>query len=170
MACEDCIMDIEQLVAAIAREPSCIIDPPGNLPIVDPAHTLQEDLKQFYELCGGLSLFTSSAYGLRIVGPDEVVPANPIIVGDLYPEDISSTWYIIAQDPGGDYYTIDLHPDRLGRCYDSFWDRHAVAGSSTIVALSFLEFLQRMLENKGDHWYFAKPDFVEMGDAYCFPS
>jgi len=161
-------MDIEQLLSDIAGNQRCSVEAPKGLPSISPDHVLPDDLKDFYFRAGGVSLFLSSAYGLSIVSPDEVVLANPVIVGDLYPEDISSTWYIIAKDTNGDYYTIDLHPDRLGRCYDSFWDRHAVAGSSTIVALSFTEFLQRMYENNGDHWYFAKRDFVRIGDAYDF--
>lgn len=63
--------------------------------------------------------------------------------------------------------TIDCSADRLGRCYDSFWDSHGVAGSCSIVALSFTDLLQRLLDNNGDYWYWlgdgGPPTATHMG-------
>jgi len=58
--------------------------------------------------------------GVKIVGPKEVVPANPVIVGELCPDDITSTWHIIAHDQHRNYLTIDLSQegDTLRICLD----------------------------------------------------
>ena len=124
---------------------------------------------RFYDLCGGAVLFESASYSVSIVTPQGVVPANPAIRGEVIKGDISEMWYILADDLNGDYFSIDLSKERLGCCYDSFWDRHAQAGDCKIVATSSTDFLMRMLDNKGQHWYFLQPEFVSLGDAYDEP-
>lgn len=121
---------------------------------------------KFYGLCGGVVLFKSASYSTAIVSPREIVPANPAIIGKQIDDDISSSWYILADDLNGDYFTIDLSRERLGRCYDSFWDSHAQVSDCKVIAVSFTDFLSRMLNNAGRHWYFLQPEFVSLGDAY----
>ena len=55
-----------------------------------------------------------------------MILANPVIIGELCEEDISSKWYIICKDLEENYITFDSSVERNGRCYDSFWDRHGV--------------------------------------------
>jgi hypothetical protein len=93
------------------------------------------------------------------------VRANPIIVEDDCPDDISYDWFILGQ-AGEQYITIDIAPERHGRCYDSFWDRHGLVGECSIVALSFADLLQRLWKGKGDYWYWLADDFKCIGDAY----
>ena len=57
-------------------------------------NNLPEDIIEFYENCGGMSLFTSEDYVANIVEPNEFKLANSIIVGELCEEDITSQWYI----------------------------------------------------------------------------
>ncbi|AFJ61907.1 conserved hypothetical protein, phage SPbeta [Bacillus velezensis YAU B9601-Y2] len=92
--------------------------------------------------------------------------ANPVIVGELCEEDISSEWYIVCTDGKGEYLTIDLNEDRKGKCYDSFFDRHGIVGETQVIATSFTDLIQRLLENKGEHWYWLRDDFSTLGDAY----
>ena len=96
----------------------------------------------------------------------KVVPANPLLVGEIIPEDISSTWYTIARDPQGNFLTVDLDRTRLGRCYDSFFDRHGIVGSCAVVASSFSDLLHRVWMNRGQYWYWLRDDHVSLGDAY----
>jgi antitoxin YokJ len=56
----------------------------------------------------GLVLFENEEYPIHIVSPDEFILANPVIVGELCEEDISSNWYIIGNDGNDEYLTIDL--------------------------------------------------------------
>jgi hypothetical protein len=160
-------MNIDELITQMRATSGCQVFPPQGLPIPQPEYRLPDDLRRFYTLCGGLSLFEKADYALVIVPPARFVLANPVIVGELAGDnDISSSWYIVAEGGNGDYLTIDLSRERLGRCYDSFFDRHAVAGSCPIIARSFTELVTRLYENRGGYWYWLRPDFISLGDAY----
>lgn len=118
-------------------------------------------------------MFNSSAYSMDIVPPSRFVLANPVIfIGVSKNElnetgvDISWSWYIVGEGENRQYITIDLSFERLGRCYDSFWDSHAMPGYTPIVARSFTDLLSDLLLNRGKHWYWLQPDFRPIGDAY----
>lgn len=127
-------------------------------------------------LCGGATLYDRSEYAVDIVGPQEFILANPAIFLDVFgkpsemdmrkKENISWSWYIVGKGNSGEYIVIDLDEARLGRCYYSFWDRHAMKGYSPIIAVSFTDLLQRLIENKGERWYWEQPGFKSLGDAY----
>lgn len=159
-------MDIEELIKKISKMNNCKIEPANQMPILKNGHKLPEDLKKFYELCGGIELFKNSNYKISIMSPQEFKLANPIIVGELCEEDISSEWYIIAKDINGEYITIDLNYDRLGKCYDSFWDRHGVVGECSIIALSFFELLEKLVKSNGEYYYWLEDNYMPYGDAY----
>ena len=160
-------MSIKDLIEKIKETDDCVVRPSSGIPkIADKGHCLPSDLKEFYSLCGGMILFASKEYAIKIVEPNEFVLANPVIIGELYPEDISSQWYIIASDMNGDYITIDLSEKRLGRCYDSFWDRHGIVGDCPIVAGNFSELLLSLFNGNGNYWYWLQEDFTALGDAY----
>ncbi len=158
--------DIDTLISTIRRTPHCRVLDPEGLPRIRKNESMPDDLRRFYTRCGGIYLFEDQSYALTIVPPTRCIPANPVMVGELFEDDISSTWYIIADDGNSDYLTIDLSPQRLGRCYNSFEDVHGVAGSCPIIAPSFTDLLTRLYENQGQYWYWLRPDFVALGDAY----
>lgn len=159
-------MDILEILDKIKNTPNCNVHNPCGLPTLNKGDELPNDLKMFYEHCGGISLFANEPYGFTIVSPKEVVLANPVIVGELCEEDISSKWYIICKDVQNNYITIDLSKERLGRCYDSFWDRHGIVGECTIVAKNFTELLLHLLENQGKNLFWLDDNFLYIGDAY----
>jgi len=158
--------DVTELLQRIRGLSGCEVYQSQGQPDVSAHHVLPDDLRRFYALCGGLSLYERANYPVFFSRPKEVVPANPVIAGEQVGDDISASWYVIANDGAGEYLTIDLHPQRLGRCYDSFSDRHGVAGSCPIIATSFTDFLERLVANQGRHWYWLEPDFRSLGDAY----
>ncbi len=167
------MFSIEDLLALIRATPGCKVDEPMGLPIIEAKHSLPEDLRNFYLLCGGVTLAKGSPYAVSIVPPDRCVLANPVILGDLADlakseeeEDISWLWYIIANCGNGDYLTIDLSQERLGRCYDSFHETHGLQGNTPIIAFSFTELLTSLFQGRGQYWYWLQPDFVPFGDAY----
>ena len=157
---------IEVLLSRAAAASDCVVRPAAGRPIIPAPHLLPDDLMKFYDLCAGVQLYGTAAYPVSIVMPHEIVPANPVIRGEQIESDISASWYVLADDMNGDYFTIDLCRDRMGRCYDSFWDSHTQVGDCKIIADSFTDFLMRMLNNAGKHWYFLQPDFASLGDAY----
>lgn len=157
---------IKQLLNSISKLESCKYNNPSTLPLIDKHHSLPNDVAEFYQLCSGLSLWTESDYEIQFLPPEEVKLANPIIIGQLCPEDISANWYAIARIHGGEYITIDFSEHRLGRCYDSFHTRHGIVGDCPIIAKSFTSLLENCYNNRGDYWYWLRPSFTPIGDAY----
>ncbi|WP_312886473.1 SMI1/KNR4 family protein [Paenibacillus foliorum] len=143
----------------------CRVSPPKGLPRTND-HSLPLDLKRFYELCGGVVLFENKDFHIQIAPPNEFILSNPVIVGEQVDGNISSHWYIVGLGGNGDYISIDLHQDRLGKCYDSFWDRHGVMGDCPVVAKTFTELINRLVQNNGERWYWLSEDFESLGDAY----
>jgi antitoxin YokJ len=169
-------MNLDKLLNRIRVTPDCLVYPASGTPIIHPDHLLPEDMQNFYRLCGGVTLYDDSEYAIDIVSPQELVLANPIIFLDAFEEpsamekekkeNTSWSWYIIGKGNSGEYVTIDLAPARLGRCYYSFWDRHAMKGYSSIIAVSFTDLLYRLIDNRGQQWYWEQPGFQSLGDAY----
>ncbi|GGJ24590.1 SMI1/KNR4 family protein [Deinococcus roseus] len=123
------------------------------------------DLRWFYNRCGEARLFYKEERYLTLLEPTELISANKRIVGKDHDYDISSYWYVFAQDADGEYLSIDLHPKRLGRIYDTNHVNHALEGYTPIIALSFSEFLERSL-NYRPNYYWLDRDFRGYGDAY----
>src|SRR5207248_10185624 len=120
----------------IQVNPDCRIDVPVGQPGIGEHHRLPDDLRNFYQLCGGLSLAENTAYSVTIVPPTKCLLANPVILGEKVAErvrrtqreNISWSWYSIADYGNGNYITIDLDQRRLGRCYDSSHETHGLRG------------------------------------------
>lgn len=158
--------ELQRLLDQIGRTRDCKVAATRGHPVLRAGDRLPVDLAEFYRLAGGATLFEHSSYPIRVVGPKELVRANPEIVGSECPDDISDAWYIVARGGREEAITIDSNAERLGRCYDSFWDRHGVAGDCRIVALSFTELLQRLFDSGGGYWYWLGVGAPGYGDAY----
>jgi hypothetical protein len=132
------------------------------MPVVAGGVELPGDLRAFYEPCGGLELGS----GIGIVAPDRFLPINEVVLGEQYDDDPSASWCLVAEADESDTaerFSIDLGAGRRGRVYDSFWDRHGVAGSMDVVADSYTSFLAR-LAAEGLSW--TAEGFALLGDAY----
>lgn len=168
-------MNIEQLITKIKADSSNNIFPPEGIPTVGGKYTLPTDLVQFYSLCGGVQLYEDKPYSTKIVAPNDFVSANPALIGaeiieaekakGTYDNEISVDWFIIASLGNSDFIVMDLNPERHGRCYSAFWDSYPLVGDTPIIANSFTELFQRLIDNEGEYWYFLEKDF-SMGDAY----
>ena len=126
---------------------------------------LPDDLRFYFENYNSITFWEKSSYPVKIVGIEGFKKANPIIIGEDVPDDISNNWFIIAED-SPQFITIDLFKERLGKCYDSFWDRHGVVGEQPIIANSFTELLEQLYQSKSDYFYWLQEDFENIGDAY----
>ncbi len=158
---------MRRLVDRLRTATGCEVHAPnGAAARVRDVERVPADLAEFYSLCSGASLHQGADYGISIVDAGRFVPANPVILGADPMDDISRHWYVVGHDGGSQYLTIDCHPNRLGRCYDSFWDSHGVAGSCAIVAASFTELLVRLMDGEGQGWYWLRPEWNGYGDAY----
>ncbi|WBW96117.1 SMI1/KNR4 family protein [Oceanirhabdus sp. W0125-5] len=169
-------MEIKDLIKKIEKLSDCKVYPPEGLPKIDSKHKLPKDVEEFYTICGGISLFESKPYSLKIVRPEEVSLANPVLIDKeiidsemekgTYDSEISTDWYIIVDLYDSNYIVIDFNQDRLGRCYQAFWDTYPSMGDTPIVAKSFKELLRCLIVNNGEYWYFLEDSFEQIGDAY----
>jgi hypothetical protein len=157
---------MKELLDRIAGTTGCRVFPEAGSPTIEQSDRIPGDLNAFYALCGGVEFFAGALFPSRISGPNELVLANPVIIGERVNDDISDSWYIIGRGGGGEMMSIDLNPARAGICYDSFQDVHGVPGSSAIIAVSFTDLLERLLAAHGGHWYWLEPGFTSLGDAY----
>ncbi|MBP6526531.1 MAG: SMI1/KNR4 family protein [Dermatophilaceae bacterium] len=158
--------ELRRLLDQIRQTPGCDLSAPRGRPGLRAGHLLPDDLLEFYVLAGGARLFAQAAYPVRIVGPDDLARANLEIVGTECPDDLSDSWYIVARGGRDQAISIDCAPARLGRCYDSFWDCHGVAGSCRVVARSFTELLRSLVDAGGGYWYWLASGAAAHGDAY----
>jgi len=159
-------LTVKAIIEKVRNHSNCIVHPSKGYPKIEIDHTIPYDIKEFYKICGGIELYYNSPYAMNIVSPDKFTLANPIIIGERVEEDISSNWYIIGSTSNGEYITIDLSNERLGKCHDSFWDSHGLVGECPVVAFSFTNLLKNLFENKGGRWYWLRDNFIYLGDAY----
>ncbi|MHC4252463.1 MAG: SMI1/KNR4 family protein, partial [Planctomycetota bacterium] len=130
------LMNAKELIDNIRATPDCLVLPPAGLPEINPEHVLPPDAADLYSLCGGLVLFESIAFPVTVLPPARVKLANrqiALLQDATDSDDISWSWYTIADDGNGDYFTVDCAPQRLGRCYNSFHETHGIAGQTPIV-------------------------------------
>jgi hypothetical protein len=57
-------------------------------------------------------------------------------------------------------------PADLARFYEQCGGMELFTDADFPVAASFTELLRRLTANRGRHWYWLEPDFVDLGDAY----
>lgn len=157
---------MKNIMEKISKDPRCVVYPASGRPIVEIKYRIPEDLYEFYRLCGGVSLYRASNYSIDIVKPIEFVLSNINILGERYPDDISSDWFIICKSGLEQAISIDLNEKRLGRCYDSFHEVHAVAGSCKVLSMNFTELLKNLYDSNGDYWFWLNDKFSDLGDAY----
>jgi len=148
---------VKELIEKIKNTNDCVVLPPSGQPNIEGNLTLPTDVQEFYSLCGGACLFKSADYVINIITPQDFVSANPVILGEHLEDDISSSWYIVAVDGNGEFLTIDLADSRLGQCYDSFNELHPE--NSRIIAKSFSELLELLIQNQGQYWYWLDENF-----------
>jgi hypothetical protein len=143
------VIDIAHLLDEIAERPDWLA-----LPVEDAARearpALPDDLEELQRRCGGVRTPAGLVVGQHVRG------AQAAVLGEVHPNDPSFYWYVIAEmddSATSERVVIDLHPGRLGRCYDAFWDRFAIAGSMPVVAASVTELLQRLLDANGEAYW-----------------
>ena len=166
--------DLLRILRVIIARSDCRLLPPAEPMRVLDGLVLPDDLRGFHSRCGGAVLFAGAELPWFVGVAGCVVAASPRLLTPQmaaslaveYPEDLTNGCYVIA-DGGRSSSTdpnivIDLHPDRLGRCYLAMWDTYGVVGEMPVVALSIGELLRVLLACGGRAA--ALPD--RYGDAY----
>lgn len=160
---------IDDLIRAVRQSGDCEVRDPTRRPSAEERARLPADHVRWLEEIGQARMFPGGDGGIDILPVEQVVAANPLIRMVSGPTgDISDDWVTVAKvsDATDHFLTMDLGPARLGRVYDSFWDRHAIAGSTDIIAMSFTDLIARILAAQGRELWWTLPSFARLGDAY----
>ena len=161
-------MNICELIREFRKNPNFEVKEPIGFPMLKKGHIIPKDMKEFYSICGGIICYVEEGgFPMEILSPVDIRHANSVLIGEECENDISYTWYLIADAEDGNYISIDCSESRLGRCYESFEYSHAVKGHCPVIAMSFTELLVRILNYKGDYFFWKdNPQFNVHGDAY----
>jgi hypothetical protein len=157
----------DEVIAELQSRADCRFRPATGLPLIPPDLRLPPDLVAFYERFGEARLFShdGSDPHCHLLPPDEFVQVGEAIMGEATTAGIERSWYALAHVQDGNYLGIDLLPTRLGRCYDCFHETYGDPGYCKVIALSFTEVLNRLVE-AGDRAFWLDEDFRGYGDAY----
>lgn len=150
----------------------------------DSSH-MEPDLGAFYACTNGAELFGrdgTAAY--QIVSMDSILPAPVDLLAPKQPDPCE--WRPIARLADGSWLAANSHArnpsgmfDRtflpvchVARSPDSWpWPKAAVTGAECVVALSFTELLERMLDS-GGRWFWNEAGFAGHGNVerYMWPT
>src|SRR5262245_15481634 len=113
-------------------------------PLVGEQFSIPDDLRLFYERGFTATLFPGAPFEWRIVGPWELGPASPRLLGAELaaeiardePDELTNGCFVFAETgPGsGDVLiVVDLHPSRMGRYYHAASDTYGLVGEMPVV-------------------------------------
>ena len=157
------MVDLLQQLAEMETDPAVRLRAPAGQPRI----AVPPDLALFHTRCGGATLFADSIRPIDIVAPSGLVPASTRHVGAHPLGDRSDDWFELVFDGPDLAVVIDLHPDRIGRCYDGSSDGYGLRGSMPVVATSFTDLLDRLRSNTDPtRLYWTLPSWQPLGDAY----
>ncbi|MFN2442069.1 MAG: SMI1/KNR4 family protein [Thermoanaerobaculia bacterium] len=156
-------MSLKPLLQELWQRRDCTLSPSFGVPFAE--LSLPADLEEYFRFCGGAELFQGSPAPLRLGGPMEFVPADPLIHGRVVGS-ITAAWHVVGRRSGDSFLTVDLDPARLGRVYDSSWDHHGIEGHCPIIARSFTELLQTIVSRGHGAPWWHEPSWPPLGDAF----
>ncbi len=157
----------DDIITELQGRADCRFLPSTRFPVVPSGLQLPPDLIAFYQRFSEARLFSDDGYDPRchIVKPEELIQVGEAIMGEPTTTGIERSWYAIADVRDGNYFGIDLLPQRLGRCYDCFHETYGSPGYCKVIALSFTELLNS-LAKAGDEPFWLAAGFRGYGDAY----
>ncbi len=160
-------ISVQEVIEMFRKSKNFIVKEACGQPQLNEIHILPAELKQFYELCGGIECYLESeAFPVEILSPNLVEHANLRLIGEKCDDDISSYWYLIMDCKDGNYISIDCSNEKNGRCYTSFGFSHGLIGGTPIISKTFTELLLNILNYNGDYFFWEEDDFKSYGDAY----
>jgi antitoxin YokJ len=165
------------VVEAIGSRHDCVVHEPQRPPVIELPLQLPDDLRRFYELCGGMVLCRDSPTPWRVLAAGDLVLAARRLLPEQdaeqvladEPDDVASTTVVFADQGGattGEHVVLDLHPERLGRFYATFWDSFGLAGEMPVIASSVAGALVWLVDSGGEGTEAALMRQPPLGDAY----
>jgi len=123
------------------------------------------DLLRFYEQMNGAGLHRDTKHGGQRLVSDAwwhwvVLPISEMETvqerGYLQPDspfyNRSAHWRCLVDVQDGDYLAISLEPGHVGEIIDCFHETVGKPGESSIIALSFTELMEQLVESKEAFW------------------
>lgn len=155
---------MRKIIKKISETPGCVLWPSSGLPKVSESHVIPDDVKAFYDLCGGAILFEGEDYSWRILPPEEFRLA--INDFDEIDTDKLDGFYFFADDFNGDYLAINFGHKNNGLVVDGFHETFGNEGDTPVIALSFGEIINRLLENRGGYPFWLNDKATIYRDWY----
>lgn len=159
---------ISKIISEFKQNANFTVNTSCGYPKIDSKFDLPVDVKEFYNLCGGIECYIKyGAFPIKILAPQNVILANIKFFGQNYDDDISSSWYLIADLSDGNYISINFGDINSGMCYVSGAFEHGIVGQCPIIALSFSELIYKILKYEGEYFYWKDNFYFKgYGDAY----
>jgi hypothetical protein len=157
----------DELIAELQTRPNCHFRPATRLPVTPRDLQLPPDVIRFYQRFSEARLFGDSCDPrYQILPPEKFVQIGEAVPGgEATTVGIEQSWYALVDVRDGNFFGIDLLPERLGWCYDCFHETYGMAGYCKVLAQSFTELLNYIVEG-GDKAFWLADDFHGYGDAY----
>lgn len=163
-------MEIDKILDALSCDDRCEIAPPCGMPEVAHGLVLPADVARFYERTGGMIVNKHGRYGswARIVRPDEFDRIDAVILGgEMFATGPFEFWHAIADVEDGNYLAIDIGAKHSGKCLDCFHETFAMPGYVSVVANSFTDLLNRLINHREDSAYWLQDDFEAIEEGFA---
>jgi len=159
---------IKELIDILKNRNDCVVEPPGGLPVLADDLSLPADLVEFYELTGGVTIGDGSEGSpIQVLGP-AVERLDVTVAGEVFESGPFKYWFALADVDDGNYLAIDLHPEHCGKCYDTFHETFPFPGYVNIIASSFTDLLNRLVQQPMEAgYYWLDQSFESEGDAFA---
>jgi hypothetical protein len=156
---------LDDIIKTLSGWPDYSFDPSAGLPSIEPPLRLPDDLHAYYSKHGEGRLFGKHSPTFRIVAPNDLQQVHYAVLGewveDSPPE---SSMYALIDCNDSNYVAIDLSPERCGWMYDVFHETVGDVKRYPIIAKSFTEFMNGMVNGNGRS-YWLSPFFQNYGYA-----
>src|SRR5436190_21183044 len=150
------MVTLDDILTELQSREDCDFRSATRPPALPPDVRLPDDLAMFYSQFSEARLFGPDDPRCHISAPADFVNIGLAVCSERTTDPVQEYWYALAHVRDGNYFAIDLHPSRLGRCYDVFHECFLdMPDECAIIALSFTELLQRTAAAGDNAWWLA---------------
>ncbi len=135
-------------IVDLIENSGCLTTPSTGLP----SHLVPDDLADFYKNYSSAVFYPKARYSFAIQ-PPELERSDFVVMNEDLEDPDSANWYALVKCED-QVISIDLTPGpQFGYCYDSFWDSYPTADESTLIAKSFTELVEKIIDAKGKNLF-----------------
>ena len=86
---------VQRILKAISESKDCLLLKREHHVNVDVGYLLPDDLRYYLENYNSIIFWKNSEYSVKIVGIEDFKKANPVIIGEEVPDDISNNGSVL---------------------------------------------------------------------------